>query len=375
MNFEFSDDQLMLRDQARRFLADKCSLGAVREILDGDAAYDKNLWRGIAEMGWTATAIPEAYGGIGLGYLELCIIAEELGRALAPVPFSSSIYLAADIILRVGSEEQKQKYLPKLAAGESVGAFVVAEGAGFPTPAKLTARFKDGTLSGVKAPVMDGDIADFAIVAAKISDDPTEASTVLCLVDLSGKGVSREIIETIDPTRSHAKLSFDNAPAEVLGAVGDGWTHAQAALDRAAALIAFEQVGGADRCLEIATEYAKERYAFGRQIGSFQAVKHHLADMYVNNVIARSNAYYGAWALSTDAAELPLAAAGARIAASDAYDLASTQNIQTHGGMGMTWEVDCHLFYRRARLLALSLGSTRHWSDRLVSKLEQRNAA
>jgi alkylation response protein AidB-like acyl-CoA dehydrogenase len=160
-----------------------------------------------------------------------------------------------------------------------------------------------------------------------------------------------------------------------LGAQGDGWTLARRVLDRAAVLMAFEQLGGADVCLEMAKDYALNRYAFGRKIGSFQAIKHKLADMYVGNELARSNSYYGAWALSTNAAELPEAAASARIAATDAFHFASKENIQTHGGMGFTWELDCHLYYRRAKLLGLSLGASRGWKDRLVTYLETRNVA
>jgi alkylation response protein AidB-like acyl-CoA dehydrogenase len=201
------------------------------------------------------------------------------------------------------------------------------------------------------------------------------AGLSLVLVDLNQSGVTRTTLKTVDPTRGHAKLEFKGAKAERLGALGQGWALAEAVLDRAATLIAFEQIGGSHACLEMATEYAKSRYAFSRPIGSFQAIKHKLADMYVALEVARSNAYYGAWALSTEAAELPFAAAAARAAASDAYYLCAKENIQTHGGMGFTWEVDCHLFYRRAKLLALQAGSPAVWKEKLVKRLEQRNAA
>ena len=187
--------------------------------------------------------------------------------------------------------------------------------------------------------------------------------------------VTRTTLKTLDPTRGHARLEFKNAKAERLGAAGQGWDLAEAVLDRAAVLLAFEQVGGSQACLEMATDYAKSRYAFSRPIGSFQAIKHKLADMYVAIEVARSNAYYGAWALSTEAAELPFAAAAARAAASDCYYLCAKENIQTHGGMGFTWEVDCHLFFRRAKLLALQAGAPAVWKEKLVKRLEQRNAA
>ncbi|HEY5009235.1 MAG TPA: acyl-CoA dehydrogenase family protein, partial [Caulobacteraceae bacterium] len=197
----------------------------------------------------------------------------------------------------------------------------------------------------------------------------------LYLVDLNGAGVERQTLKTLDPTRGVAKLTFSGASAERLGPAGEGAALAEAVMDRAAVLLAFEQLGGADRSLEMAKAYALERYAFGRQIGSYQAIKHKLADIYVKNELARSNAYYGAWALNAGAAELPVAASAARVAASEAFWFASKENIQTHGGMGFTWEVDAHLYYRRSRQLALVAGAPAVWKERLVSQLERRNAA
>jgi alkylation response protein AidB-like acyl-CoA dehydrogenase len=174
----------------------------------------------------------------------------------------------------------------------------------------------------------------------------------------------------VDPTRSHARITLDGAAAEPLGAAGRGWPLVERLLDRAAVLVAFEQVGGAQAALDMAREYALGRFAFGRQIASFQAIKHKLADMYVGIELARSNAYYGAWALSKDAPVLGVAAAAARVAASEAYYQAAKENIQVHGGMGFTWEFDCHLHYRRAKLTGLMLGSARRWKDLLVTRLE-----
>ena len=375
MNFDFSDDQKMLKDQARKFLTEKCSTKVVRKILESDEPYDKALWKQIAEMGWLGTAIPEEYGGLGLGHLELCVVAEELGRAVAPVPFSSSVYLATEALLIAGSDAQKKKYLPKLAAGELIGTFAIAEGPQPPSPKTVKATFKGGKLDGTKAPVPDGDVADFAIVLARSADGAGERSLSLAIVDLKGAGVSRRAVKTVDPSRSQAELTFKGAAAEQLGAAGDGWDLAKRVLDRAAILMAFEQVGGADACLVMAKDYALNRYAFGRTIASFQAIKHKLADMYVLNELARSNAYFGAWALSTNAADLPEAAAGARISATDAFHNASKENIQTHGGMGFTWELDCHLYYRRSKTLSLALGASRVWKDRLVTHLEKKNVA
>jgi acyl-CoA dehydrogenase len=370
MNFDFSDDSKLLREQAQRFLRENCPPKAVRAVLDGNAPYDAALWRSMAEMGWLGAAIPEAYDGAGLGYESLCVLAEELGRVLAPVPFFSSICLAAEAILAAGSEAQKREYLPKLARGELIATFALAEGAGDPRETSIHARQADGRISGTKWPVPDGTVAQLAVVVAR---DTSGVS--LALVDLSAPGVTRSALASVDPSRDQAKIDFANAPAALLGEAGQGWNTVRRVLDRAAIVTAFEQVGGATASLEMATAYAKERFAFGRPIGSFQAIKHKLADVYVATELARSNAYFGVWALSADAAELPLAAATARVSASDAFFQAAKENIQVHGGVGYTWDYDCHLYYRRAKLLALALGSQRHWKDRVVAELETRNAA
>jgi alkylation response protein AidB-like acyl-CoA dehydrogenase len=371
MNFDFSDDQKFLKSEARKFLEANCHTTRVRGVLDDETkAYDQALWRAVAEQGWLGAAIPEEHGGLGLGHLELCVIAEELGRVVAPIPFASTVYFLAEAVMLAGDEEQKAEILPKVAAGELVGAVAASEGPGVLSPSTLKATVSGGKLTGVKIPVTDGDIADLCLVIAKENGQPG-----LFLVDLNGAGVTREAVKTLDPTRDAARLSFKDAPVRRLGAAGEGFSLLEQITDRAAILLAFEQCGGADRCLEMAKAFALERYAFGRVIASYQAIKHKLADMYVKNELARSNAYYGAWALNTNAPEMPVAASAARIAASEAFWFASKENIQTHGGIGFTWEMDCHLYYRRSRQLSLVAGAPRVWKERLVSHLERRNAA
>ena len=370
MNLDFSDEQKQLRDHVRRFLSEKCPPEAVRAILEGGERYDKSLYAGLAEMGLLGAAIPEEYGGVGLGHLELCVVAEELGRVLAPVPVSSSIYLAAEFLLLAGSETQKSEWLPKLASGEAIGTFALVEGQGRVRPDKISATVKGGKLSGTKMPVADGGDADFAIVAARDEADGIS----LYLASLTGDGVTREALETIDPTRGQARITFESVSVEALGAAGDGWHIATQVMDRAAVLMAFEQLGGADRALEMARDYALERMAFGRPIGSFQAIKHMLADMYVSATLARSNCYYGAWALGSSPAELPVAAATARVSATTAFQHCSKNNIQVHGGMGFTWAFDCHLFYRRSNGLALALGSLSTWESELIERMSAGNA-
>ena len=366
MNFEFSDEQNLLREQAQGFLADNSPPSLVRKVLESGADYDQALWKKIVDMGWTATVIPEEYGGLGLSYLELCVIAEELGRAVAPVPFSSSVYLATEAILMAGTSAQKEAWLPKLAAGEVIGTLAMAEGSGRPDPKRLDCEVSDGKLSGVKIPVPDAAIANVAIVLARSGK---RASLYLVEMD-QGRKVDVSPVTTLDPTRGHGQIKFKNAKAELLGKAGKGMELLDALFDRAAVLFAWEQVGGAQAALEQAKEYAMGRYAFGRPIASYQAIKHKLANMYVKNTLARSNCYYGAWALNTDADELPLAAATARVSAIQAYYFASKENIQTHGGMGYTWEFDCQFFYRRSKLLSVNIGSEAMWQDRLIDAYE-----
>ena len=373
MNFDFSDDQKQLRDQARRFLAEKCTTKQVRQVLEGKDTYDRALWKGLAELGFLGVAIPEEFGGSGAGHLELAVLAEELGRVVAPVPVASSIYLAAEAIMIAGTDAQKRKYLPGLASGEKIATLALFEGKGNPSPAAVKASVSNGALSGVKTPVLDGGIADFAVVVARGGNSGRETDIGLYIVDLKGKGVECRSLKSIDPTHNQAEIKFDGAPAELLGQAGEGWSALTRVLDRAAVLIAFEQVGGADRALEMGRDYALDRMAFGRPIGSFQAIKHILADMYVNATLARSNAYYAAWALSTNAAELAEAAAAARISATQGFQHCAKQNIQVHGGMGFTWEFDCHLYYRRSNALALALGSLSYWEDQLIDRMRTRN--
>ena len=213
--------------------------------------------------------------------------------------------------------------------------------------------------------VVDGDIANFFVVSAK-----NGSNVGLYLVDASSEGVAVTEQSTLDPSRSHASVTFDNTPCTELKS---DWSDVLNLLDRAAVLFSFEQLGGAEACMDMAKEYAMGRYAFGRSIASFQAIKHKLADMFIAVELARSNCYYGAWALSTDAPELPTAAATARVSASQAYHECSKENIQTHGGMGFTWEFDCHLYYRRCRQLAANIGSQAVWKDKLISSLERAN--
>lgn len=367
MNFDFDDDQKALQKSVRGVLDRESPLTRVREVLEGKGRYAKPLWQTASEAGWLGTAIPERFGGAGLGHLELALVAEELGRALAPIPFTASVCMAAEALLLAGSDAQRERWLPKLASGEVIGTFALAEGAGrFAEPSAIGTTFDGTRVSGVKLPVPEGDIAGIAVVVAKEAGTPR-----LLLVELSGgtgRGVKASPVGSVDPSRAQTRIEFANAPAERLGDGGD-WTVVERLLDRAATLLAFEQLGGAARAFDLTRGFVMDRYTFGRPVASYQAIKHRLADLFVDLELARSHAYYAAWALSTDAAELPVAAAAARAAASDAFDLAAVEMVHMHGGIGFTWEADCHLFVRRAKALGLALGPASEWRDKLVRRL------
>lgn len=368
MNFEFSEELQQVKSEARSFLREHAR-GSARGALESGSGFDRELWGKIAALGWVGAAVPEEYGGIGLGAEGLCVLADEIGASAAAIPFASTAYLGAPAILAYGSEAQKQAHLPRIAAGEEILAWALAEGNGAPREAALRAEIRGGKLYGTKIPVIDANVAHYAVVAAR------EAGELgLYLVALDQPAVTRELLESLDPARDTGRIVFDGASAERLPGA-QGFSAITAVLDRAAVPMAFEQIGGAQAALEMARDYAMQRMAFGRPIASFQAIKHKLADVYVAIELARSNAYFGAWALGADAPELTEAASAARVAAITAYEMASAENIQTHGGMGFTWEFDCHLYYRRAKHLSLAIGAAPYWKDRLIAAVETRNAA
>ncbi|RMF87580.1 MAG: acyl-CoA dehydrogenase, partial [Nitrospirae bacterium] len=240
MNFDFSEEQKLLQQTARDFLEREAPLSLTREVLESERTHSAELWKAVAEQGWLGTTIPESYGGAGFGHLELAMLAGEVGRALAPIPFGSSVYLATEAILLAGTEEQKRSYLPRLADGTVIGTLALSERPGAVTSAAPEARIEGDRLTGEKVPVVDGDIAHLAVVAAR------EGSGLsLALVDLEGPGVTREPVESFDPSRSQARIRCEGAPVDRLGPAGEGAALLDRLLDRAAVLFAFEQLGGA----------------------------------------------------------------------------------------------------------------------------------
>lgn len=364
MDFDLSDDAKTLREAARRFLDAEAGPAVARRAMDGDAPHDAALWAKVVDQGWPAARVPEALGGLGLGADEACVLAEEVGRSLAPVPLLSTM-AAIEALLLAGTEAQQAAWLPKLASGEAIGCIAWAEGASSPAAMPAT-RLEGGRVHGTKSPVADGRSASLAIVTVASPDGPAMA-----LVPLQAPGVSVTPVESLDLVRRSAALTFDGAAAEPLGTAAD-WTRL---CERLAVLHAWEALGTAAAAMEMTLAYARERQAFGLRIGRYQSVKHKLADMYIKGELARAHALHGCWAWGSDAPELAQAAAAARVASLDALRFTAEEAVQLHGGIGFTWEHDCQFYYRRNRQVAAALGSRNHWADRLVRALELRNRA
>ncbi|OFW67182.1 MAG: acyl-CoA dehydrogenase [Actinobacteria bacterium RBG_16_68_21] len=365
MDFAFSEEQDMLRATARRFLEDKVSSQVVRRLMESETGFDEKLWADIAAQGWQAMAIPEEYGGAGFTLMEQAILMEEMGRALFPVPYLSSIVLGADLILTAGSSEQKKDLLPAVASGERRVALAHLEenGAWGASGVTMIAK-RDGdtfVLDGTKTFVIDGHTADTLAVVVRTDEGSVgDQGVSLLVVDAVAAGVSRRRLETMDMTRKQAEIVFSGVrvpETALLGQAGAGWAALQGSLDRAIVALAFEQVGGAQKCLDMSVEYAKARVQFGRPIGSFQAIKHKCADMLVDVESAKSAAYYAGWAVSTGDAESAIAAPLAKSFCSEAYFHCAAENIQIHGGIGFTWEHDAHLYFKRAKTDELLFGT------------------
>jgi acyl-CoA dehydrogenase len=318
-------------------------------------------------MGVTALMLPESCGGHGMGALELCVVAEEIGRQNACVPLASSLYLAAQAVLLGSSAAQQQEWLTPLSTGAIATLAAPLDGNAGEKILANAPTFDGKALNGKAALVVDGAIAQIAVVLAK--DAAGKAVLVLAKLD-EANGVARRTLDCVDNSKPYAELTFANTAAVALDGGKDALQVLTQVRYRAAVLVAFEQLGGADMALEISAAYARERKAFGKPIGVYQGIKHKLADMFTANQLARAHCYYGAWAINSNAPELAKAAAGARVTASNAFTLAAQESIQTHGGMGFTWEVDCQLFYKRARQLGLMLGSVHEWREILARELQ-----
>jgi alkylation response protein AidB-like acyl-CoA dehydrogenase len=374
VNFAFSDEQEQLRDAVRRFLEAKSPSAEVRRLMETDEGYDPSVWAQMAnELGLQSLHIPEEYGGQGFTFLELGIVLEEMGRVLLCAPYFSSIVLAADTILNAGTDAQKAALLPGIASGETIAALALTEANGRWDASGIEMVAKGSgdsyTLDGSKSFVIDGHIADLVVVAARLEGTSGEDGVALFTVAGDAAGLTRTQLATMDQTRKQAKLDFAGVAATPLGAPGEGWAALSKTLDQAAACLANEMVGGAQRVLDMSVEYAKVRVQFGRPIGSFQAIKHKCADMLLEVESGKSAAYYAAWAAAEDNEELPAVASLAKAYCSDAYFHASAENIQIHGGIGFTWEHDAHLYFKRAKSSEILFGDATYHRELLAQRI------
>lgn len=382
MDIGFSEEQELLRDTARKFLEAECTTKFVREMMASDDAVTPAFWRMLAEQGWLGISYDEADGGLGLGLTDLVVLMEEIGRAVMPGPYAASVLFGGAAIAAAGSPAQRAEYLPRLAAGELRATLAVAEAsarwdaAGVALPARETAA--GFVLNGGKLFVPDAHLADVLVVAARTRDGSTMADGVsLFLVAKETPGVAVERLSSIDETRKLCAVRFDNVtlPAScLLGELHQGWPKLARVIDRAAVALSAEICGAAQKVLEITVDYAKMREAFGKPIGSYQGVKHKCADMLVEIENAKSLTYYAAWAIDENMPDAAQAAAMAKAAASDAGRKVCAAGIQLHGGIGMTWEHDLHLYLKRAKADEVALGDAAWQRERIARLMTETGA-
>jgi alkylation response protein AidB-like acyl-CoA dehydrogenase len=376
VNFGFSDEQELLRRQARDFLDRDCPTRRVRELMEDELGHDPAMYKRMAELGWTAIPFAERHGGLGLGLVDLVVVLEEMGRHLVPSPLSSTVGLAGMTLAASGAEEHAARLLPAVCDGSACATVALVEesgrwdAGGVRMPAQ---RSGDAwLLRGEKLFVPDAHVADWMIVATRTADDPADGLTLL-LVDARAPGLTVRPLRSMDATRRTAAVGFDDvevAAEAVLGEPNRGWATLRRGLDRALVGVSAELAGTAQRVLELSVEYAKVRQQFGRPIGTYQAISHRCADMLVAVESAKSLVYHAAWALDNDVPEAPLAAAMAKAYASDAARSVAGGGLQVHGGIGFTWEHDIHLYLKRAKWGEATLGNASHHRERVAQLLE-----
>jgi len=369
MNFAFSEEQEELRRTVRAFLEQKSPETEVRRLMETTEGYDPAVWRQMGEqMGLQGLIVPEEFGGSGFSYVELGVVLEEMGRSLLCAPFFSTVALAANTLIHSGDDAAKKDYLPGIASGETIATLAFTEPSGKWDESGITVQATPSgsgwSLTGTKSFVIDGHTASLILVAAR-----TAKGVSLFAVDGGTTGLTRTALSTMDQTRKQAKLDLAATPARLIGTEGDGWNVLSRVLDLAAVALAAEQVGGAQKVLEMAVEYAKVRVQFGRPIGSFQAIKHKCADMLLEVESAKSAAYYAMWCAAELNDELPSVASLAKAYCSEAYFHATAENIQIHGGIGFTWEHPAHLYFKRAKSSELLFGDPSYHRELLAQRI------
>jgi len=371
MQFSFTSEQEEFRSVLRRFLDEKSPTTTVRRLMETEAGWDRDSWHELNQLlGLTAVHIPEAYGGQGFGPVELCIVLEEMGRALLCAPYFASTVLAATAIMNAGTEAQKRELLPSIAAGDTIAtlAFTEPNGRWDTSGIATTATSAGGgfRLDGVKSFVLDGHTADQIVVVARRPGTTGDDGLSFFTVAGDAPGLERRALKVMDPTRRQALLEFRGVEATLLGEEGAGAAPFARTMTLAAVCLANEMVGGAERLRQSALDYANLRVQFGRAIASFQSMKHKQADMLVDVELAKSAAYAAASAAAEDDAELPALASLAKACAADAYMQTAIHTIQIHGGIGFTWDNDTHLWFKRAKSSEVFLGDSAWHRERMM---------
>ncbi len=376
MNFGFNEEQELLRSTARKFFDNECASVTVRKLMDGPEGMTPDLWKKIAEQGWTGLIFADEHGGMGLGFVDLVVLMEEMGRAVVPGPFFSTVLLGGLAIREAGTDAQKKTWLPKISSGEARATLAwmepSAELGARGITLQATAKGAGFTLSGTKLFVHDAHTADVIVVAGRTASGKSpEEGVSLFLVPRGTPGMSVTLLPTMDQTRKLCEVELKDVAlgAEALmGQAGSGWAPLARVIDRATVALCAEMCGGAQKVLEMTVEYAKIRQAFGRPIGSYQGVKHKAADMLVDVENSKSITYYAAWAMDEGVPEGPLAVSMAKAYVSDAFRRVSGAGIQLHGGIGFTWEHDLHLYFKRAKGSEFTFGDAT-WHRERVAQL------
>jgi alkylation response protein AidB-like acyl-CoA dehydrogenase len=373
MNFGFNEEQELLRNTARKFFENECGSDTVRRLMETPEGISAELWKKLAEQGWLGLIYPEQYDGTGLGLVDLVVLMEEMGRAVAPGPYFSTVLLGGLAILEAGGDAQKKEWLPRIAAGDKRVALAWMEPSAQLGPAGVTLtavkRGETFTLSGTKLFVHDAHTADALVVAARTRPGAGADGVSLFLLPKGTKGLEVTLLPTMDQTRKLCEVACSDVTVgadALLGAAGAGWAPLSRVLDRATVALCAEMCGGAQKVLDMTVEYAKIRQAFGRPIGSYQGVKHRAADMLVDVENSKSITYYAAWALDENSPEAPLAVSMAKAYVSDAYRRVAAGGIQLHGGIGFTWEHDLHLYFKRAKGSEFTFGDATHHRERVA---------
>ncbi|HEX5501641.1 MAG TPA: acyl-CoA dehydrogenase family protein [Thermomicrobiales bacterium] len=376
MDFDFSEEQSLLRNVAREFLTEQCPVAHVRAMMEDATGYDKGIYRQMADLGLLGLPFPESYGGSGLGMVEQAIVLEEMGRVAYPGPYFAGIVLAGGAVMASGDDAAKARYLPGLATGELTATLAFLEDDLDWGPRAIGLRAtSDGDgyrLNGIKRVVPFGHAVDIILVAARTDDGAGPDGVTLLAVPRETAGLTVDPNTTLDLDSKVSTLHFDNVrvPADgVVGAPGGAWPALAATLERAAVAAAAEQLGATQKCLEMSVGYAKVREQFGQPIGSFQAIKHKLAEMLELAENAHSAVYYAAWAQDAAAPDAALSASVAKSTLNEASRRVCGEAIQVHGGIGFTWEYDLHLYWKRAKHLEPLYGDTDYHRERVLAEV------